>query len=430
MKKKLQAILFGLVFLLPVLSLQAQRTLIHAGRLINGQDNRPQTEVTIVVEANRITAIRRGYEQPASGDELIDLRDKTVLPGLMDMHVHLESETNKDAYSEKFRMNDADMAFRASQFAERTLMAGFTTVRDLGGTGINIAMRNAVARGYVTGPRIFTSGKSLATTGGHADPTNGLNRELMGDPGPREGVINGADEARKAVRQRYKDGADLIKITATGGVLSVAKDGSGPQFTHEELRAIIETANDYGFHVAAHAHGEEGMRRAIEAGVTSIEHGTMMTDEIMELMVEKGTWLVPTLTAGRTVADSAKIEGYYPAVIVPKALEIGPKLQDTFGRAYKKGVKIAFGTDAGVFVHGINAREFELMVEAGMPPMKTIQSATIEAARLLKMENELGSVEPDKLADIIAVNGNPLDNISLLKEVVFIMKDGQVYKRP
>lgn len=430
MKKKLQAILFGLVFLLPVLSLQAQRTLIHAGRLINGQDNRPQTEVTIVIEANRITAIRRGYEQPASGDELIDLRDKTVLPGLMDMHVHLESETNKDAYSEKFRMNDADMAFRASQFAERTLMAGFTTVRDLGGTGINIAMRNAVARGYVTGPRIFTSGKSLATTGGHADPTNGLNRDLMGDPGPREGVINGADEARKAVRQRYKDGADLIKITATGGVLSVAKDGSGPQFTHEELRAIIETANDYGFHVAAHAHGEEGMRRAIEAGVTSIEHGTMMTDEIMELMVEKGTWLVPTLTAGRTVADSAKIEGYYPAVIVPKALEIGPKLQDTFGRAYKKGVKIAFGTDAGVFVHGINAREFELMVEAGMPPMKTIQSATIEAARLLKMENELGSVEPDKLADIIAVNGNPLDNISLLKEVVFIMKDGQVYKRP
>lgn len=430
MRKYLHAILFGLICMLAMLPLKAQRTLIHAGRLINGQDDKQQTEMTIVVEANRITEIRKGYLNPANDDQLIDLRDKTVMPGLMDMHVHLESETNKDAYSEQFRMNEADMAFRAGRFAERTLMAGFTTVRDLGGTGINISMRNAINRGYVKGPRIYTSGKSLATTGGHADPTNGLNNDLMEDPGPREGVINGADEARKAVRQRYKNGADLIKITATGGVLSVAKDGSGPQFTMEELRAIVETANDYNMHVAAHAHGEEGMRRAVEAGVTSIEHGTLMTDEIMDLMIERGTWLVPTLTAGRTVADSAKVEGYYPDVIVPKALHIGPKLQETFGRAYKKGVKIAFGTDAGVFVHGINAREFELMVEAGMPPMKAIQSATIEAARLLKIEDELGSIEVNKLADIIAVEGNPLDNISQMKEVVFIMKDGQVYKSP
>lgn len=430
MRKYLRAIFFLLVCMLPMLSLKAQRTIIHAGSLINGQDDQQQTEMTIIVEANRITEVRKGYLEPENDDQLIDLRDKTVLPGLMDMHVHLESQTNKDAYSEQFRMNEADLAFRAIQFAERTLMAGFTTVRDLGGTGINISMRNAINRGYITGPRIFTSGKSLATTGGHADPTNGLNRDLMKDPGPRDGVINGADEARKAVRQRYKDGADLIKITATGGVLSVAKDGSGPQFTMEELRAIIETASDYNMHVAAHAHGEEGMRRAVEAGVTSIEHGTLMTDEIMDLMVERGTWLVPTLTAGRTVADSAKIEGYYPAVIVPKALHIGPKLQETFGKAYKKGVKIAFGTDAGVFVHGINAREFELMVEAGMPPMKAIQSATIEAARLLKMENELGSIEENKLADIIAVEGNPIENISQMKEVIFIMKDGKVFKQP
>lgn len=428
MKYYLYTILLALPWLGALHPLQAQRTLIHAGRLLSAEDDRLQSEMTIIVEANRITEIRNGYLDPGNGDRLIDLQDKTVLPGLMDMHVHLESETNKDAYSERFRMNEADMAFRAARFAERTLMAGFTTVRDLGGTGINIAMRNAISNGHVVGPRIFTSGKSLATTGGHADPTNGLNRELMKDPGPAEGVINGADEARKAVRQRYKNGADLIKITATGGVLSVAKDGSGPQFTEEELRAIVETASDYGMQVAAHAHGEEGMRRAVEAGVTSIEHGTMMSEEIMDLMIERGTWLVPTLTAGRTVADSAKIEGYYPAVIVPKALEIGPRLQDTFARAYKKGVKIAFGTDAGVFVHGINAREFELMVEAGMPPLKAIQCATIEAARLLKMEDELGSIAVNKLADIIAVEGNPLENISQMKEVVFVMKDGQVFK--
>lgn len=430
MKYSLHTILFGLLLMWVTLPLQAQRTLIHAGRLLSAESDKLQTEVTIIVEGNRITEIRNGYLSAGSSDQVIDLQDKTVLPGLMDMHVHLESETNKDAYSERFRMNEADMAFRAARFAETTLMAGFTTVRDLGGTGINIAMRNAISRGDVVGPRIYTSGKSLATTGGHADPTNGLNRELMKDPGPREGVINGADEARKAVRQRYKNGADLIKITATGGVLSVAKDGSGPQFTADELRAIIETANDYGMHVAAHAHGEEGMRRAVEAGVTSIEHGTMMSEEIMDLMIERGTWLVPTLTAGRTVADSAKVEGYYPAVIVPKALDIGPRLQDTFARAYKKGVKIAFGTDAGVFVHGMNAREFELMVEAGMPPLKAIQCATIEAARLLKVEDELGSIAPHKLADIIAVEGNPLENISRMKEVVFIMKDGQIFKLP
>jgi imidazolonepropionase-like amidohydrolase len=430
MNKYLRLITIMLAGLLSGLTLQAQRTIIHAGRLITGQDGKPLHEVSIFIDANRITEVRKGFVAAKEGEQIYDLKEMTVMPGLMDMHVHLESQTSKDKYSEPFRMNEADLALRATQYAEKTLMAGFTTVRDLGGTGINISLRDAINNGYVKGPRIYTSGKALASTGGHADPTNGLNRELMQDPGPVEGVVNGPEEARKAVRQRYKNGADLIKVTATGGVLSVAKDGSGPQFTMEELQAIVETANDYGMHVAAHAHGEEGMRRAVEAGVTSIEHGTMMTEEIMDLMIARGTYLVPTLTAGRTVADSAKIEGYYPAVIVPKALDIGPRLQDTFARAYKRGVKIVFGTDAGVFVHGINAREFELMAEAGMPPMEIIQSATFEAARLLKAEHELGSIGPNMLADIIAVEGNPLENISLMKGVVFIMKDGVVYKHP
>ncbi|WP_017731881.1 metal-dependent hydrolase family protein [Nafulsella turpanensis] len=427
MKKYLLIFFCCIIVSLPAFS---QRSLIYAGRLITGVDEKPSKEVTIVVEGNKIKDIKKGYIPAGEGDEVIDLKDKTVLPGLIDMHVHLESQTSKDKYSEQFRMDDADIALRATQYAERTLNSGFTSVRDLGGSGINISLRDAINAGYISGPRVFTSGKSIATTGGHADPTNGLNQDLTGNPGPKEGVINGADEARKAVRQRYKNGADLIKITATGGVLSVAKDGSGPQFTNEELKAIVETANDYGMHVAAHAHDAEGMKRAVEAGVTTIEHGTKMTEEVMDLMIKNGTYLVPTLTAGRTVADSAKIPGYYPAVVVPKALEIGPKIQDTFSKAYKKGVKIAFGTDAGVFVHGINAREFELMVEAGMPPMEAIKAATITGARILKVEDELGSIEKEKLADIIAVNGNPLEDISSMKEVVFVMKDGEIVKRP
>ena len=430
MKKRILFFLFLLACCFQALPMLAQRTLIHAGTLINGKDKQPVKEVTILVEGNRITGIRKGYQAAGAGEQLVDLKNYTVMPGLMDMHVHLESETSPDKYSEQFRMNEADLALRATQYADRTLQAGFTTVRDLGGTGVNIAMRNAINKGFVEGPRVFTAGKSIATTGGHADPTNGRNRELMGNPGPAEGVINGPDEARQAVRQRYKNGADLIKITATGGVLSVAKDGSGPQFTPEELRAIVETANDYGMHVAAHAHGKEGMKRAIEAGVTSIEHGTKMDEEIMNLMVKNGTYLVPTLTAGRTVADSAKVPGYYPELVVPKALEIGPQLQDMFSRAYKNGVKIAFGTDAGVFVHGINGREFELMVEGGMPPMEAIQSATIEGARLLRMEDQLGSVEEGKLADLIAVEGDPLKNISAMRSVVFVMKDGKTFKKP
>ena len=413
---------------LHILPSSAQPTYLHCGRLIDGISDQPRSEMTVVVDSNRIVSVEKGFTEPPPGAQRIDLTQKTVLPGLIDLHVHIQNQSSRDNYSKGFRLNEADVALQAVPYARATLMAGFTTVRDLGGDGVNIALRNAINAGHIDGPRIFTAGKTIATTGGHADPTNGVRKELMGDPGPAEGVINGPDEARKAVRQRYKDGADLIKITATGGVLSYAKDGSSPQFTEEELRAIVETANDYNMRTAAHAHGAEGMKRAVEAGITTIEHGTLMTEEVMDLMKEKGTYYVPTITAGKSVADSAKIRGYYPSIVVPKALAIGPKIQDTFAKAYQRGVKIAFGTDAGVFAHGKNAKEFGYMTEAGMPPMEAIRTATTAAATVLDMEDELGSIEPGKLADIIAVDENPLDVIDTMEKVTFVMKEGKVYK--
>lgn len=406
----------------------AQTTFIHCGKLIDTETGTILQNKTIIVNNNVIDGIADGFLSAPRDISLIDLKNYTVMPGLMDMHVHIESESSPKSYEERFRMNEADIALRATTYCKKTLMAGFTTIRDLGGTGVNVSLQTAINRGFVDGPRIYTAEKSIATTGGHADPTNGVRKDLKGDPGPAQGVINGVEDARKAVRQRYKNGADLIKITATGGVLSVAKDGDGPQFTMEELEAIIETARDYGMTTAAHAHGPEGMKRAVMAGITSIEHGTMMTEEIMDLMIEKGTYYVPTISAGKFVAEKAKIEGYYPAVIVPKALEIGPKIQSTFEKAYKKGVKIAFGTDTGVSYHGDNGKEFIFMVEAGMPAMESIQSATITSARLLNQEEKLGSISKGKMADIVAVKGNPLEDISLMTNVSFVMKDGKIYK--
>ncbi|HEY9045240.1 MAG TPA: amidohydrolase family protein [Ohtaekwangia sp.] len=411
------------------LGLHAQRTVIHCGNLIDGKTNDAQPQMTLIVEGNKITAIEKGFTKPGSSDKLIDLSKKTVLPGLIDMHVHLEGETNKDQNLQRFTLNDADIAFRSTVFAKKTLMAGFTTVRDLGGSGVNIALRNAINQGLVEGPRVFTAGKSIATTGGHADPTNGYRKDLMGDPGPKEGVVNSPEEARQAVRQRYKDGSDMIKITATGGVLSIAKDGSNPQFTDEELKAIIETAKDYGMHTAAHAHGVEGMKRAVLAGITTIEHGTKMTEEIMDLMIQKGTYYVPTISAGKFVAEQAKTPGYYHPLVVPKALEIGPLIQQTFSKAYKRGVKIAFGTDAGVFPHGDNGKEFTYMVEAGMPAIEAIKSATVVSAGILGMSDKIGTLEAGKFADIVATDENPLKNIKTMEKVSFVMKDGVVYKQ-
>ena len=398
-------------------------------KLIDTKNGKVLTNKTIIVSGKKIIAVEDGFSQPKSADDIvIDLKTKTVMPGLIDMHVHLENEYNPKVYLNRFTDNDADIAFKSAVYAKETLNAGFTTVRDLGGTGVNISLRNAINSGLVDGPRIFTAGKIISSTGGHGDPTNGMRKDLTGDPGPREGVINSVDDAKKAVRQRYKDGADNIKITATGGVLSVAKNGQNPQFTLEEIKAICDTAKDYGMIIAAHAHGDEGMQRAIIGGVTTIEHGTLMSDETMELMKKYGTYYVPTITAGKAVADNAKISGFYPEIIVPKALEIGPKIQSTFGRAYKKGVKIAFGTDAGVFPHGQNGKEFGYMVEAGMPAMETIQSATIIPSQLLSMDTEIGIIAPNFIADIVATNDDPIENINTMENVIFVMKDGKVYK--
>ena len=407
----------------------AQNTYLHCGKLIDTQSGKVLTNQTIVVSGERIIAVNNGFTEPASNaDVVIDLKSKTVLPGLIDMHVHLESETNPKKYLESFTLNPADVAYNAQHLAQITLMAGFTTVRDLGGSGVNVALRNAINAKKVVGPRIFTAEKSLASTGGHADPTNGYNSALVGDPGPKEGVVNSIEEAKKAVRQRYKNGADLIIITATGGVLSVAKSGENPQFSLEEIKAICETAADYGFHVAAHAHGDEGMQRAIMGGVKTIEHGTMMSDKTMDMMKEYNAYYVPTISAGKFVSEKASVPNYYPDMVAVKAASIGPKIQSTFAKAYKKGVPVAFGTDAGVFYHGDNAKEFGFMVEAGMPAIEAIQSATVTNAMLLSMPNDIGEIKTGFFADIIAVNEDPTNNIKTLENVLFVMKEGKIYK--
>lgn len=419
--------LFTLLFSIVSYGAFGQTTYLYCGKLIDGLSAIAQQEVTIIVDGNKIIEVQKGYQTPPSGVAVIDLKKNTVMPGLIDSHVHITSETSKNRYTEGFTLNTEDFAFRSVGYAERTLLAGFTTVRDLGGS-IALGLRNAINGGYIKGPRIIAAGKIISTTGGHGDPTNGYNHELMGDPDAKDGVINSPDEARKAVRQHYKEGVDVIKITATGGVLSNAKDGAGAQFTEDEIKAIVSTAKDYGFKVAAHAHGAEGMKRAIRAGVTSIEHGTFMDDEVIRLMKQYGTYYVPTITAGKSTADSAKIPGYYPPLVVPKALETGPKIQATFAKAYKAGVKIAFGTDAGVYAHGKNYKEFEYMVEAGMPPMESIKAATVSAADLLGVSDKVGSIEKGKLADIIAVDGDPLQDIKVMGKVQFVMKEGKVYK--
>jgi imidazolonepropionase-like amidohydrolase len=425
----MRTLLRTLVFLFTV-ALTAQNSYLHCGKLIDTKSGKVLTVKTIVVSGNKIGSIENGYVAPKNAeDTVVDLKSKTVMPGLIDMHVHIESETSPKSYIEGYTLNDADVAFNSIKYAEITLMSGFTTVRDLGGSGVNVSLRNAIDADKVNGPRIFTAEKALATTGGHADPTNGARKSIMGNPGPKEGVVNGVADAKKAVRQRYKNGADLIKITATGGVLSVAKSGQNPQFTVEEIKAICETAKDYGFHVAAHAHGDEGMRRAIIGGVKTIEHGTLMSAETMELMKKHDVYLVPTISAGKFVSEKAKIPNYYPEIIVPKALDIGPKIQDMFGRAYKAGVGIAFGTDAAVFYHGDNGKEFGFMVEAGMPAMETIQSATVTNAIILKMENKLGQIKEGYFADIIAVDEDPIKDISTMERVSFVMKNGVIYKQ-
>lgn len=430
MKKTLTTLAVSLS-LATISTISQADTLIYAGNAFTSTSNELLSDVTIVVDDNKIEAIKEGFVKAEEGDTVIDLKHATVMPGLMDMHVHLSSQHGgPQTYLDRFSLNEADYALRAANYAKITLDAGFTTVRNLGDSYYEtVALRNAISKGIATGPRIYTVGKSIATTGGHADPSNGISHLLRPDVGPKQGVVNGEVEAREAVRSRYQDGADLIKITATGGVLSVAKSGQNPQFMTDELEAIVDTAKDYGMTVAVHAHGKEGMKRAIEAGVDSIEHGTHMDEEIRDLMVANGTYYVPTIMAGKFVADKAKIDGYFPELVRPKAAAIGPLIQKTFEQAHKAGVKIAFGTDSGVSAHGDNGQEFALMVEAGMAPADALRSATINSAQLLGVSDILGTLEAGKLADIVAVSGNPLDDISLMESVSFVMKDGVVYKQ-
>jgi len=405
-------------------------TLIHAGRLIDGVSDAPRERQTIVVDGGRIAAVESGFRAATAGDLVIDLSSATVMPGLMDMHVHLTSEHSRRSEIDSVRKGEADRAYDSVPFAERTLLAGFTTVRNVGDQfNVSIALRRAIEEGKVRGPRVFTSGRSIGSTGGHADASNSWGPFLYSDDPRLNTVCNGADSCREAVRQRYKDGVDSIKITATGGVMSIAKSGTAPQFTEDELAAIISTAHDYGLKVAAHAHGTEGMKRAVRAGIDSIEHGTLMDDETMRLMKQQGTHYVPTISAGRWVYDKAQDPTYFPAIVRPKALAIGPVIQKTFAKAWQAGLTIMFGTDCGVCEHGSNGREFTYMVEAGMPIMAAIRSATIVPARYLGIDDRLGSIEAGKLADIVAVPGDPMTDASVMERVSFVMKEGVVYKR-
>jgi len=406
----------------------AQKTYIQCGKLIDGLSGKAQSEMTIVVEGKLITDIQKGYTSGGQGDKVIDLKNKTVMPGLIDCHVHLESQGSKNSLIEGFTLTDADVAYHAQVYAKRTLMAGFTTVRDLGGSGVNISLRKAVARGMVDGPRIITAGRAISASGGHMDSSVGFRDDAFNHKmGPDDGVADGRDQLIQAVRLQIKRGSDVIKIASTGGVLDLSENGSGAEFSIDEIKAVVETAKDYGLRVACHAHGAQGIKRAILGGVTSIEHGTFMNEEDMELAKKYGTYLVPTVIAGKSVADSAKIPGYFPPVIARKAMEVGTQIQNTFGKAYKSGVKIAFGTDAGVYAHGKNYIEFQYMVEAGMPPMEAIKAATVNAADLLGMSDKIGSVSKGKFADIVAIDGDPLTDIKTMKNMAFVMKEGKIY---
>jgi imidazolonepropionase-like amidohydrolase len=400
---------------------------IHAARVIDGVATAPREKASVLIAGDRIASIQDGWPAPA-GARIIDLKTSTVLPGLIDCHTHITGEGTGNAIIAAVTETPLDAAVRSTVYARRTLEAGFTTIRNVGAEGgADVALKRAINDGLVAGPRIWTARTVLSITGGHGDQ-GGLRPDLWVAPTWMDGIIDSADEARKAVRYQHKYGADLIKITATGGVLSIGDSGDAQQFTDEEMRAIVEAAHLLGLKVAAHAHGKAGINAAIRAGVDSIEHGTYADAETFKLFKDHGTYLVPTILAGKTVAEMATIPGHFHPTVQAKAARIGPLIQGMFKQAYAAGVKIAFGTDSGVSNHGENAREFGYMVEAGMPAAEAILAATRNAADLIGAPDQIGSLQAGRFADVIAVAGNPLTDISELRKVTFVMKSGNVVK--
>ncbi len=429
MRTRSFAVLLSLAVLSIAVHAQTTSIVLHCPNLFDSVSGKMLGETTVVVSGERIEQVISGYQSP-SGANVIEFPNQTCLPGLIDDHVHLTDEFTGNHLVEKLTLNPSDYAIRSTLWAKRTLLAGFTTVRNLGDGDYNsVSLRNQINAGWVEGPRIFTAGPAIGSTGGHADHTDGLNLELQGNPGPAESMINGPDDAWKAVRQHYKEGVDLIKIMASGGVLDLSSSADNPQLTQEEINAVVAAAHDYGYTVAVHAHGAEAIRRSVIGGVDSIEHGTFMDQRDMELMKEHSTWYVPTIYTAQFVTERAKISGAYPPQVAQKALKVGPQVIKTLAAAYKAGVKIAYGTDEGVYPHGQNWRDFAPMLQAGIPATYALQTATINAAELLKKDKELGSITPGKFADVTAVPGNPLNDISVMGKASFVMKAGTVYKQ-